>query len=334
MTDRAVEVIGADQVNAARRAASEVARSVGFSEEDEGRVSLVATEVATNLVKHGRGGHVLISILAASGHQGVRVLAIDRGPGIADVPRSMRDGFSSAGSPGTGLGAIERQSDRFDLWSRPNRGTAVLAHLWPRANASKPPAEDLSLGGVSIPMSGEDACGDAWSTFENNGHRTLLVTDGLGHGPLAQAASARADELFQRIADRPPAEILEAMHAGLRSTRGAAVAVLRIDQGETDITYCGVGNIAACIIGADRTRNLVSHHGTVGHHVSRVQEFRYPFPPEATLVLNTDGLTSQWGLDEYAGLLQRHPSVVASVLYRDFSRGRDDATVVVVRRRP
>jgi hypothetical protein len=296
-------------------------------------VALVATEVATNLVKHGRGGHVLIRVLAAPGRQGVRVMAIDRGPGIGDVPRSMRDGFSSAGSPGTGLGAIERQSDRFDLWSRPHRGTVVLAHLWPRDNASRGPAdEDSSVGGVSIPMSGEEVCGDAWSTFDENGHRTLLVSDGVGHGVQARDASARADELFQGAARRAPAEILEVIHAGMRSTRGAAVAVVRVDRNEADVTYCGVGNIAACIIGEDRTRNLVSHHGTVGHDLTRVQEFRYPFPPGATLILNTDGLSTQWGLEEYAGLLQRHPSVVAAVLYRDFNRGRDDATVVVVRR--
>ena len=119
----------------------------------------------------------------------------------------------------------------------------------------------------------------------------------------------------------------------MRSTRGAAVAVVRIDHSDPELTFCGIGNIAGCILGDGRPRHLVSHYGTVGHDVARVHEFRYAFPATATLVLNTDGLVTQWEVDSYAGLLQRHPSVIASILYRDFRRERDDATVVVVRRR-
>ena len=333
-TDHAVDVVAVDQVNSARRAAAEVAREAGFNSEDEGRVALVATELATNLVKHGRGGRVLVGALASEGRRGVRVMALDQGPGIRDIARSMEDGISSAGSPGTGLGAIRRQSDRFDLWSRPDQETVVLAHLWSRERATNPTQEeDVSVGGVCVPVRGEEVCGDGWSVVDQNGTRTVLVTDGVGHGPEAQRATSRARELFERSAARAPAEIVEVLHAGMRSTRGAAVAVVRIERDEPDITFCGIGNIAGCILDGERPRNLVSHHGTVGHDLKRVHEFQYPFLPGATMVLNSDGLTTQWELDSYLGLLQRHPSVVASILYRDFRRERDDATAVVVRRR-
>ena len=331
--DQVVEVRANDQVNEARRAAAAVARTASFEVEDEGRVALVATEAATNLVKHGKGGYILVRLLASGERQGVRVMAIDRGPGIPELARSLRDGFSSTGSPGTGLGAMARQADLFDLWTHRDRGTVVLAHLWARQGVRTRPTDDSSLGGVCIPLRGELACGDDWSAVDHNGFRTMLVTDGLGHGPLAGAASASAKEIFQRNAHRAPAEIVEVINQGLRPTRGAAVAVVRIDSNRNEIIFCGVGNIAACILGGERIRNLVSHHGTAGHDVRRIQEFEYEFPPEAMLILNTDGLTTHWDVDPYPGLLMRHPSVIASVLHRDFSRDRDDATVVVARRR-
>lgn len=330
--DHAVEVRGTDQVGQARRVASAISRDQGFGAEDEGRVALVVTEAATNLVKHGRGGHVLIRPLNDGDRRGVRVLSIDQGPGIPELARSLRDGFSSSGSPGTGLGAMSRQSDLFDLWTQRDRGTVVLAHLWPRRVGGKRD-EDQSIGGVCVPMRGEEACGDDWSAVDVNGTRTMLVTDGLGHGPLAEKASASAREIFGRTAHRPPAEIVEVMNQGLRPTRGAAVAVVRIDSGHEDITFCGVGNIAGSILSDGPVRNLVSHHGTAGHDVRRIQEFMYPFPAGATLVLTTDGLSTRWEVGNYPGLLQRHPSLIASVIYRDFTRDRDDATVVVARRR-
>lgn len=331
--DRAVEVRGVDQVGEARRAATIVAREQSFRTEDEGRVALVVTEAATNLVKHGRGGHILIRPLKDGERRGVRVMAIDQGPGIPNLPRSLRDGFSSSGSPGTGLGAISRQSDLFDVWSQRDQGTALLAHLWTREIGRRDGEEDQSLGGVCVPMKGEVACGDDWSAIDVNGTRTMLVTDGLGHGPLAEAASAKAREIFGRTAHREPAEIVEIVNQGLRPTRGAAVAVVRIDARREDVTFCGVGNIAAAIVTDDRIHNMVSHHGTAGHDVRRIQEFTYAFPAGATMVLNTDGLATHWEVRPYPGLLLKHPSLIASVILRDFTRGRDDATVVVTRRR-
>ena len=64
-----------------------------------------------------------------------------------------------------------------------------------------------------------------------------------------------------------------------------------------------------------------------------MQEFEYNWGPGSLLVLHSDGLSNRWSLDAYPGLVMRHPSVIAAVLHRDFYRGRDDATVVVVKER-
>jgi hypothetical protein len=117
----------------------------------------------------------------------------------------------------------------------------------------------------------------------------------------------------------------------MRSTRGAAVAIAEIDPQRRLLTFAGLGNIAGVLVSSGAVRNLVSHNGTVGHAMRRIQEFTYELPADAAVVLHSDGITSRWSFDAYAGITRRHPAVIASVLYRDFERGRDDATAVVAR---
>jgi len=166
------------------------------------------------------------------------------------------------------------------------------------------------------------------------GRSLILLADGLGHGILAAEAAVEAVKTFQNNTSLAPAQVVAAIHAALRSTRGAAVAVAEVDAAQQVVRFAGVGNIAGLILSADGCRHLVSHNGTAGHEVRKIQEFTYPWPArgggrQPLLILHSDGLTSRWDLDRYPGLAQRHPSLIAGVLYRDFYRGRDDVTVVV-----
>jgi hypothetical protein len=123
--------------------------------------------------------------------------------------------------------------------------------------------------------------------------------------------------------------VVAAIHGGLRSTRGAAVAVAEVSG--SSVRFSGLGNISASIVTPNESRSLVSHNGIAGHEMRKIQEFSYNWAPGALLVMHSDGLSARWDLMKYPGLIARHPSVVAGVLYRDFTRGRDDALVVVVR---
>ena len=133
-----IPVTEASQPSAARFAAHAAAGDAGFREEASYRAGLVATELATNLVKHASGGEILVRCSERAGHGEVEIISIDRGPGIADVSRAMEDGRSTAGSAGTGLGAVRRLSDEFDVFSQPGRGTVILARL--RGNRNARPA--------------------------------------------------------------------------------------------------------------------------------------------------------------------------------------------------
>jgi anti-sigma regulatory factor (Ser/Thr protein kinase) len=321
------------QTGEARRRAVAMAGVLGFDESERGKVAIVVTEAATNLLKHASGGELIVGVLERGPRGGLELLALDRGPGMDNVGRCMGDGYSTAGSAGTGLGAMARLSTLVEIQSAPDQGTALLARLW----TSPPPdsGDDgaLELGAVSLPMAGEDVCGDAWAIIELGRRDVLVVADGLGHGPMASEAALAAIRIARERAADGPAEIIRAAHAGLRSTRGAALAVAEVDRDRSLVRYAGIGNIAGTLLtpGRDRTSSLVSHNGIVGHALRKVQEFEYPWSPGTILVMHSDGLATHWRLDRYPGLLARHPSLIAGVLYRDFTRGRDDVTVLVAR---
>jgi hypothetical protein len=252
---------------------------------------------------------------------------------MADLGRCMRDGYSTTGTRGTGLGAIARLSSGFELHSAPNAGTAVLAQLWARSPEPDGPGGGVEVGVVSRPHPAEQVCGDAWAVEQASGRVQFVVADGLGHGPAAAAAARETVRIFRDNVRRTPAEILQTIHATLRSTRGAAVLVVQIDLVGRQVCCAGVGNISGSIVSASASRSLVSHNGTMGHAVRKVQEFLYPFPRGSLLVLHSDGLATSWRLDQYPGLAVHAPVLIAGVLYRDFKRGRDDVTVLAARER-
>jgi anti-sigma regulatory factor (Ser/Thr protein kinase) len=326
-------VTEASQVAEARRRAAALGRELAFDEAQSGALAIAVTEAGTNLVKHAKGGELLLRMLSFGAAAGVELIAIDRGPGIADLGQCLRDGYSTRGTSGTGLGAIQRQADEFEAHSLVGRGTAVLARVW----AKKPggPSEaplPLEAGALCLPIHGESVPGDAWDLQPLAAGSRLLVADGLGHGELAAEASAAAVATLRENPGLSLPRLLEKMHAALRATRGAVAAVAELDLDNRVVRYAGVGNISAVLQGRERRQNLVSMNGTLGHTLPGVREFSYPWPEDALLVVHSDGLNTRWDLDEYPGLTARHPSLVAAVLYRDFARGRDDVTVLVVRR--
>ena len=327
----ALPILESSQAGEARRMAIALASRLGFNETERGKVGIVVTEVANNLVRHARDGKLLLQPLTRDKIEGIEILALDQGPGISNISECLRDGFSTAGTPGTGLGAISRLSAFFDLYSLPNGGTALLSHLWANDLPAKSQANYLESGVVCLPKTGEDVSGDAWAIDQDSGRYLLLVADGLGHGSQAALASREAVRVFRENLGKSPKEIVEVAHAALRSTRGAALAIAEVDFERLSVRFAGVGNISGTILSPEKNNNMVSYNGTVGHEVRKIQEFVYPWTKGGLLVMHSDGLGTQWRLDRYAGLVTRHPSLIAGVLYRDFNRGRDDVTVLVAR---
>lgn len=317
------------QASAIRIRATELAANAGFDDTDAHRVGLVATELATNLVKHTTGGSEIMMRLVGTGPEAeVELLSLDRGPGIADVRRSLEDGYSTAGSSGTGLGAIRRLSDTFDLYSQVGKGTAMMARL--RLNRHAGAETAIVVGAVSLAKAGESVCGDGWARQARPRGIGLMLADGLGHGVHASDAAVAAAVAFQRPFAEP-SEAIERIHNALRHTRGAAAAVADIRLTDRIVRFAGVGNIVGAVCGPLATRQTVSHNGTLGHQARQIRDYSYPWEQGSLFVMHSDGLSASWSLESYPGIRGRHPTLLAALLYRDLSRGRDDATVVVAR---
>lgn len=320
------------RVGEVRRRAAVVAERVGLDETDRGRVALVVTEAASNLAKHTPGGQIVIQGWKGPGDRVVvDIHALDVGPGMDDVGRCLADGYSTAGSAGTGLGAISRVADRFAIHSEAGGGTVLWARIDRRPAGSRE-ATSLELGVVAVAASGEEACGDEWAVISREGREYLLVVDGLGHGPLAAEAAAGAVAAFAASAVDEPGDIVAATSEAIRGTRGAAVAVARLDARPGKARFAGVGNVAGAIIAraTARSTSMVSMNGTAGHVVPRIQAFDYDWPEGAVVLMHSDGLDRRWDLVRHPGLASRHPALIAGVLYRDHRRERDDATILVV----
>ncbi|MCJ2014173.1 ATP-binding SpoIIE family protein phosphatase [Methylobacterium sp. J-076] len=324
-----ITVTEASQVSEARRRAVAIAQSVGFDETAAGRVALVVTELATNIVKYGVPGEILVGTYEDGTGSGIEILALDKGPGVSDLGSALRDGHSTGGSAGEGLGAVRRLADAFDIVSRPGSGTAVLARM--SGVRSVAPEAEATFGSVTVPLKGEAANGDAYGIHERADGWTAIVADGLGHGPDAAKASEEALRLFRRNQGKPPAAILTAIHAGLSHTRGGAISVARYARDTSTLTFTGIGNVLGAVVSGTGTKRTVSLAGTAGHVARRIQEFEYPMSPEDLFVLCSDGIATSWSLDAHPGIAGAHPALVAGVIFRDFARARDDATVLVVR---
>jgi hypothetical protein len=201
--------------------------------------------------------------------------------------------------------------------------------------AFAPPASAAAIdtGAVQAPYPGETVCGDAWAFQTTAQGPTVFVVDGSGHGPMAAQAAERATQIFRDHAAEDCVALIERMHRGLAPTRGAALAVARIDAALGIVRFVGVGNIVGALLSGAETRQMISHNGTAGHVAPRIREFTYPFSGAPCIVLHTDGLSSRWRMADYPGLAVCHPSVIAGILFRDFRRPRDDATVAVMRPR-
>jgi anti-sigma regulatory factor (Ser/Thr protein kinase) len=326
----AVPLTDTSRIGEARRAAVATGTRAGLGAAELSNLGIIATEIATNAVRHATGGEMILRTVQAGEQAGVEMLCIDRGPGMANVAECLRDGYSRAGTMGTGLGAASRLATTFEIFSAVESGTAVLARVWPASGPGAPERGAL-VAGIALPVAGETECGDGWAAVSAGSRTVILVVDGLGHGVSAAAAANTAVHLFQANAARPAEQIMDLLHRGLQSTRGAAAAVAELDPSRGQLRFAGLGNIASWVVADGATRALVSHNGIVGHQARRIQPFDYPWPAGATLVMHSDGLTGHWKLDRYPGVLRRDPALLAALLYRDCARPRDDSSVVVYR---
>ncbi|MFJ8630767.1 SpoIIE family protein phosphatase [Streptomyces sp. NPDC093568] len=338
-----VPVHDSTRVRDVRVAAREAADHARLPESRVAAAELVATELATNLLKHAGGGRILLDLVgpAVPAYADERapllqILAVDHGPGMADTGAAMRDGYSTTASLGAGLGTCLRTADDFGLHSVPGRGTIVMARIGARTGHKPAGSLPVRAGGVNIPLAGGEFSGDAWACVRASERVTVLLADGLGHGPQAARASTAAVEALRQAPHLPPPELLRRLHGALRDTRGAAVAVAQLDLGARKLSFAGVGNVGVRLRRGDSWQGLVSHPGIIGSHFpAHLPRHQEAWTDDCLLVLHSDGLPSRWSpgpaVDAHSSL---DPAVTAASIVRDASSSarpvRDDTAVVVL----
>ncbi|MCQ4309090.1 ATP-binding protein [Pseudomonas stutzeri] len=312
------------QVGHARRVAQRLATELGFDETDAGRVALATTELATNLLKHAGQGSLHLRSIAAETGSGVEIVAVDSGPGF-NLNECLADGFSTGGTQGTGLGALRRQAQVFDAYSD-DKGSVVLVQLFRRGIA----VPFLRFGVSQHSLNNDPACGDVWHMACDKQRISALVIDGIGHGEDAEHAAKCGASAFAAAPFADPETSIADMHQAMCGTRGGAAAVAVFDPRVGVLRFAGIGNIGASLLNVEKSRGLASHPGIVGSQFRKARAFDYPVEEHQLLVMYSDGLQSRWTLRDYPGLVHRHPAIIAAVLHRDYCRGRDDATVLVI----
>ncbi|AVP57208.1 ATP-binding protein [Pulveribacter suum] len=321
---RSFQITDPSCVGEARRFCAKAVQHWGWADADAGRLALIVTELGTNLQRHAKGGALWIAIKEQL--REVEVLALDNGPGIADVTRALQDGVSTgSGSPGTGLGGIRRLADDFDLYSAAN-GTLCLARVRASGQAT---VGCPAVGAVSLCAPGEIVCGDAWAFAQGDaGEVALLVADGLGHGVHAAEAAQAAVDVFAQAPFASLEASMHETHAALQTTRGAALFLLRLEA-PTQVRHTGAGNVLGRLLSGVADRTLLTQHGTAGVQVRRPEISCTELPAHGVAVLYSDGVISRWKSDELHPLLSRDPALLAAAICWRHGRGRDDATVVV-----
>jgi len=185
----------------------------------------------------------------------------------------------------------------------------------------------VQIAAAQRPVSGERICGDAYLVLSAAGTTNVALADGLGHGPpAAQAAVAFCGHVRQHQTDALDS-LVRSAHVALSSTRGAAVAVVRIDEAARRMEFCGVGNIEVACEGDANIRPF-SVAGVVGKRVRRVQVFEYELRDPILLLLTSDGVSSRLDLADYAALPLHQ---LAERVMARHGKHHDDATCIAIR---
>ena len=130
LKDETASIRSSDDIVRVRRIVREWAVSLGFSLVDQTKIVTAASELARNVIDYGGGGDVRVESLNNDARRGLRLTFSDEGPGIADMEQAMKDGFTTGGGLGLGLGGAKRLVNEFLIDSKPGRGTTVVVVRW------------------------------------------------------------------------------------------------------------------------------------------------------------------------------------------------------------
>lgn len=314
-----------------------VSRRMGFAELSRERMGLVCQEMASNQVKYA-GGSGLVQIWELrTPRPALDLFAMDFGPGIANLPAALDDGYTTAGTMGKGLGAIRRLADASDFYTiaqgagdnAPWHGLAVWARFYV---ARGPELDDFEIGRYLRAYGDGPYNGDCLGIEAHRGRLRWLHMDGLGHG--AEAAAAVSDPCQAGPGEAALASRVAELSDHLAGTRGAVGLIGEVDAASHVLHMAGVGDMAGYVIARGERRNISFSPGVLGHAHRHCDEARAEFPPQALALTCSDGIRRSWTLGSFPSLWRLHPQMIALLLGQTLGRTNDDKSLFTIRRTP
>lgn len=305
-----------------------------FAEKQVAAIDIIVSELTSNLIKHAGSGELLYRITGSEKGAAFEVLCIDKGPGMSDPEKMMVDGVSTSGTLGQGLGAITRLSTHSQVYSTRGVGTIVYSTVAATKTEKRPTSKtnNVEVKALCVNKPRETVCGDGYNVINTIDSTKIFFGDGLGHGENAKAAVDSASEFFSECNENDPVEIIRGMHEKVRRTRGLVAAIAVCDRTTSQWRICGVGNIAVRLFSGLQLKNYISYNGTVGLNIpSSLKESNFAAEKNQHMIMCSDGIRSRWSLTSYPSIFKYDNIILAAALYRDYTRGNDDASVLIAK---
>ncbi len=325
-----VGVVNAADVQRANAVTARFARTVGFSSTEIDELTLVVSELASNLVRHAGGGTLKLTGMQAGGRRGMQIESEDVGPGIADIELALEDGYSTAGGLGNGLGTVHRLMDQLEFRPRPHAGLHIVCQRWVRPVSDSLTAPWLEFGAATRAYRLGPENGDAFVIKQWEGGALAGVIDGLGHGRFAQRAAQTAWRYVQQHFDQPLEHLFRGVARACRATRGVVMGLCRFHQERRVVVIGNIGNIEIRLRGSGPAKPTV-RRGVLGLHAPNLLMTEHPWTSDSLLVAHSDGVSSRWEWNDFPAMVRPSPAAIAQQLLKGRARSDDDATVIVVK---
>lgn len=303
-----------------------LAQRAGLNAKRVAESDIVIAEIVSNLSKHATNGELFVKY-AEGNTPGIEIIVIDQGPGMSDVTRMMTDGMSTTNTLGHGLGAIQRLTDKFQVYSQKEWGTILYCTLYNEPVSSK--RKNIDVQALLATKPNESVCGDGFYYKTTKDHVKLFLADGLGHGPEAHKSATTAIEAFKMCPFDSPLDILRFMHTAVKKTRGLVGTAAVLDMKERMWRICGIGNIQTKMINGVSSRSYLAYNGIIGLNIpNSMNDQLIPYEKGQTLAMCSDGIKSSWDVFKFPGISRYELAVWNAALYKDFARHTDDMSVV------
>jgi anti-sigma regulatory factor (Ser/Thr protein kinase) len=308
------------------------ALQASFSASRIGVVDIAVAELTSNIIKHASHGELLYRFSKEFDKMVLEIICIDNGPGIKDVSHAMKDGISTTKTLGQGLGALERLSDLFEVYSIAKWGTVCYCKIYAIPNKQSVKGPEIKFSALNVSKPGQRVSGDGCQIVFKPNYTKIFFGDGLGHGHEAHDAVQLAITNFKHCSENDPAEILKLIHVLVKKSRGLVGTVVIADHLLKKWRICGVGNITTRLFDGMAAKNYISYNGIIGANIpSHLKNHETDLGKHQCLVMTSDGIRSRWEISQFPSILRYAPLMLAAVIYKETARKTDDMSILIAR---